>query len=399
MSSEEWFYIKNGRTEGPLTGSTLQNLIKKGTLSPNDLISDGATRPFLPARSFPGLFDKNTLPAATLPESVPPPLPPLPTQEIPAADTKNFSGNRKNIPSKKKSPPSDFHRSPQRMRHPIDLLLFFLQKQFNRAMLAFLERMLIYLGHLFVLSGAVIIPIYSYILVRKLGPGGIPSASDSGIWAVSSLSFVLAITLLLLVFQFVTYRLFHEIKFWNTSTPAVLSTSSVCDIISAIFLFFGVATLVSFTLSGLSQDASFIPIIIGLGIFFGCVYLAFYALHPLSSAIQYKSHSTAFQEIHGICIFLVKLFALHGSIMLYGMMSLVIIIIASWEFFSLEPFTPKTITLYHSALKSQQKYAFYLLIAAMAPAVGHIILQISVYFLQTFYALVEGTHHSSENSD
>lgn len=423
MASDEWYYVKNGQKKGPVSASGLKALAQQKTLAPEDMVFRNGEKKWISAKSVKGLFDEKNTSAVPDYPAVPPPVP-NPAVSLSINTTPSFSQTPPTVPAV--SPPVQENREQVKMpaatksalaawqssseietvkspsadtdkhllknlpktRHPIDFLLVFFQKQFSHAMLHFLESVVVFIGHFAVLAGAMLIPIFCYWITYKLSQNMPLSSTD--FFAVSSLSGILAITVLLLVFQFVTYRLIREIKFWNAGTPATLSTSSVCDVASAIFIFFGVAMLVSWTLSGLSKGEYLSSIFTGMWIFFGCIYLAFSALHPATFSIRIVAENTVTEEIHGVCVFLIKLFTQRGSLMLYGIMSVIVLMHACVNFFTLETLRTEVPGIWVSTLKDLQLQSWLLLIAAMAPAVGHILFQILIYFLQAFHSLIDG---------
>lgn len=72
LSSQRWWYGKNGSEAGPIDQATIQQMLASGNLGPDDIVwTDGMTQ-WVPARQVPGLAQFVT----------PPPPPPPPSQPL-----------------------------------------------------------------------------------------------------------------------------------------------------------------------------------------------------------------------------------------------------------------------------------------------------------------------------
>lgn len=69
-----WFYMKDGKKVGPLTGQQLKDLVASGQLGQSDLVWKDGLIQWVRAKNIKGLF--NTEIVASLRDCVPPPLPP-----------------------------------------------------------------------------------------------------------------------------------------------------------------------------------------------------------------------------------------------------------------------------------------------------------------------------------
>jgi hypothetical protein len=83
--ADEWYYTQNGQRLGPITVDSLKTLATSGSLGPDDLVWKQGMSGWVVASQIKGL-----LPAATLAQNVPPPLPaPSSNSQPPAAHAAN----------------------------------------------------------------------------------------------------------------------------------------------------------------------------------------------------------------------------------------------------------------------------------------------------------------------
>lgn len=420
MGSQEWFYMRDGRESGPVSVEQLQSLLQRDELRLEDKVRQN-TGEWLPLTDVDILGMQVAVEDLLLPEVLPPleetftetpgggvsedsspslilpsvlaaaprkslptsseksPAPEAPQMESPSSRQRQAASVPDVAPASQK--PENVY-PPHVHRHPIDMVLRFLQKQFSQPMLLFLETVVVYIGHFAVLAGAVLMPIYCYYdsgFHEKLFSEA-PRSDD-----FTSLGMLLACTLLLLVFQYITWRLVRDFKFWNAASPANLSGSSICDITSAFFFFLGVALLLAFTLNGLYHHEFILPFF-GLCLCFGCMYIAFYALHPALSAVHFKEKNPPEEEIFGVCIFLAKLLFMRVSFMFYGLMSLIIVALATYDFFTPANFIQ--INFFAHLPMTPQFFSLCLLGTAVAPIVGCVFYMVTLYLLLTLRAII-----------
>lgn len=312
-----------------------------------------------------------------------------PREAVPAAEKSEKTPEK--VPGKtseKSSPESQLHDGWQQAptlfphRHPVELMLRFLQKQFSLPMLNFLEATVVTVGHLAVLAGAMLMPIYGYYGTRN--PAGVlsetPAAAGGG-----SLGTMLAFTLLLLAFQYITWRIVRDFKFWNLQSPGRLSSRSICDITSSLFLFLGLASLLTCTLNGLFYKEYILPFF-GMCLCLGCMYIAFYALHPALSAIRFAEKNPPEEEIFSVCIFLAKLIFMRGAFMFYGLVSLIVVALATYFFFA--PQNIFQVTFFANYPSMPRFFTLCLLGTAMAPLAGCVLYLFTAYVLMALRAVI-----------
>jgi hypothetical protein len=63
VMSGDWYYAKNGTSNGPLTSRELLRLVLEGTLLPTDLVWKEGLEDWQPASSVKGLFDSSSSPS------------------------------------------------------------------------------------------------------------------------------------------------------------------------------------------------------------------------------------------------------------------------------------------------------------------------------------------------
>lgn len=72
MSSDKWFYARNGQKSGPVAGSALKQMATSGQLAVSDLVWREGMPEWAPASKVKGLFPESVIAAS------PPPLPASP---------------------------------------------------------------------------------------------------------------------------------------------------------------------------------------------------------------------------------------------------------------------------------------------------------------------------------
>ncbi len=265
--------------------------------------------------------------------------------------------------------------------HPLEILLRFFQKQFSLPMLYFLESAVVNIGHFAVISGAFLMPIYCYYGVRNPASALAENPNSAG---SGSLGVILGVTLMLLAFQYITWRLVRDFKTWNLESPGKLCSRSICDITSAFFFLLGLGSLMTFTLNGLYYKEYFL-LFFGLCLCFGCLYIAFYALHPALSAIRYAPKNPPEEEIYGVCIFLAKLIFMRGAFMFYGLVSLIVVALATYFFFM--PQNIFRITFFAQHPFTPHFFALCLLVTAVAPIIGCVLYLSTTYIFMALRSL------------
>lgn len=303
---------------------------------------------------------------------------------VPTAEKREKTAKKPEKPAPELQDHAGWLQAPTRSSrlHPVELMLRFLQKQFSLPMLNFLEATVVAVGHLAVLAGAMLMPIYCYYGTRNPASAlsETPCAAGGG-----SLGTMLAFTLLLLVFQYITWRIVRDFKFWNQQSPGRLSSRTICDITSSFFLFLGLASLLTCTLNGLFYKEYILPFF-GMCLCLGCMYIAFYALHPALSAIRFASKNPPEEEIFGVCIFLAKLIFMRGAFMFYGLVSLIVVSLATYFFFA--PQNIFQVTFFADYPSMPRFFTLSLLGTAMAPLIGCVFYVTTIYILMALRAII-----------
>jgi uncharacterized protein DUF4339 len=275
MAPSDWYYAKGNRQLGPVSSTELKQLAESGQLVADDLVWREGMVEWIAAAKVKGLFDA----PAEEPSGVESP----PVQTPPAVATS---------PGFAPSPPEMQSHGPR--RHPFDMLIELIRRQFPTRFVDSSSRIFSMVGYYGLYVAMAMLLVYALVFGAKTGSLAI------------ALGISAAAILVLVVLQYAAGKFLTSLETLNRSTSGRMSSTALPDCLALLSLCAGPPLLVILVIFALPLG-SFSLMLRAIVAFILCEYVAILSLNLDALNIKVETDTSAGEEAIGILSFLAKL--------------------------------------------------------------------------------------------
>ena len=285
MAPSDWYYAKGNRQLGPVSSTELKQLAESGQLVADDLVWREGMVEWISANKVKGLFAAPVEEPARV-ESPPEHSPPV---ESPPVQSPPAGGAWTGIAPAPREPTSI---GPQ--RHPFDMLIDLIRRQFPPQFVDSSSRVFSVVGYYGLYVGMAMLLVHALVVGIKTEE--LPMAlAMGGAWV-----------LVLIVLQYASGKFLVSLDKLNRSTSGRMSSTALPDCFALLSMCAGLAALVGLVIVALAAG-DFSIIMSAIGLFILCEYVAILSLTLGALNIHVESDASAGEEAIGILSFLAKL--------------------------------------------------------------------------------------------
>lgn len=279
MKPVQWYYARENKQYGPVPTAELKRLAQSGDLRREDLVWREGLKSWTTAKEVKGLFEEPG--PATSPQPVTSPA------AAPAAVPANG-------PSVSPGPTTLPRRQPLVLRHPIEMVLDAVRRQFTPPFVEATSRLFTLAGHYTLLAGMLMAIAVFVALGVKLQSWQQPLG---GLGAV----------LLMGVLQYAAGRFCEAIDRLRRTGSYTIGSAALPDCFALLHMALGAIALIGETLMAIDLG-DYRGIVGGLGLFVVCQFVAFAAVNFSWLSVTVQQATGPGQEAVGILAFLLKTF-------------------------------------------------------------------------------------------
>ena len=285
MAPSDWYYAKGNRQLGPVSSTELKQLAESGQLVPDDLVWREGMVEWISANKVKGLFAAPVEEPARV-ESPPEHSPPV---ESPPVQSPPAGGAWTGIAPAPREPTSI---GPQ--RHPFDMLIDLIRRQFPPQFVDSSSRVFSVVGYYGLYVGMAMLLVHALVVGIKTEE--LPMAlAMGGAWV-----------LVLIVLQYASGKFLVSLDKLNRSTSGRMSSTALPDCFALLSMCAGLTLLVTQLIIALPL-ANVSLILRAIGAFILCEYVAIVSLSLDSLNVKVETGASAGEEAVGILTFLAKL--------------------------------------------------------------------------------------------
>ena len=275
MASSDWYYAKGNCQMGPVSSTELKQLSESGKLVADDLVWREGMPEWISAAKVKGLF------GAPVEEPARVESPPVQTLRDVAA------------PSGFAPPPAEPQSLAPR-KHPFDMLIELIRRQFSARFVDSSSQFFSVVGHYGLFVGMAMLLVQALVVGLKTHTLPILLAAS------------VANILVLVVLQYACGKFLTSLETLNRSTSGRVSSTTVPDCFALLSMAAG-PTLLALMVTAALPLGSFTMILLAIGAFILCEFVAILSLRPETLNIKVEPDVSAGEESLGVGSFLAKL--------------------------------------------------------------------------------------------